>query len=139
MLSHVAAVGDEVSGIVCAECGEQNDPTALTCRACQKQLRHSCPKCAAPVDADAAWCATCGLLRSGFFEECVRQDTAARTAAAHRQRRFALIDNIAVIAVVAIFIGLAWWQQLRRDAWEWKVWLAITVWYVVMWAFSKSK
>jgi ribosomal protein L40E len=138
-LSHVAALGDEVSGIVCAECGEQNDPTALTCRACQKPLRHSCPKCAAPVNADASWCASCGLPRSGFFGECVRQDTAARTAAAHRNRRFSLIDDIVLIAVLAILIGLAWWQQLRRDAWEWKVWLAITVWYVVMWAFSKSK
>jgi hypothetical protein len=84
-LSHVAALGDEVSGIVCAECA------------------------------------------------------AARTVAAHRNRRFALIDNIVLIAVLAIFISLSWWQQLRRDAWEWKVWLAITVWYVVIWVFSKSK
>ena len=134
VLSHIAALGDEVSGIVCAECGEQNDPTALACRACQKRLLHSCPKCAASVGADAAWCVACGLLRSSFFEECVRQDTTARTTSTQRLRRFAVIDNILVVAVIAIFIGLAWWQQLRRDAWEWKAWLAITVWWVVMWA-----
>ena len=42
-------------------------------------------------------------------------------------------------AVVAIFILVAWWQEFRRDAWEWKVWLGVTVWYLVMWAFAKSR
>jgi hypothetical protein len=31
------------------------------------------------------------------------------------------------------------WQEFRRDAWEWKVWLGVTVWYIVMWAMAKSK
>ena len=42
-------------------------------------------------------------------------------------------------AVVGIFILLACRQHLRPDAWEWKVWLGLTLWYVIMWALTKSK
>ena len=139
VLSHIAAVGDEVSGVVCSQCGEQNDPTAVTCRSCTKPLLHSCPRCDESLAPDASWCPKCGLPRAGFFEECVRQDVAARATEARKWRRFAVADNIVATAVVAIFILVAWWQQLRSDAWEWKVWLAVTVWHLVMWAFAKSR
>jgi len=88
---------------------------------------------------DAFFCPKCGLLRAGFFDECVRQDVAARTAKARSARRFAVIDNIAAIAVVVIFILIACEVHLRSDAWEWKAWLGVTVWFLVMWAFAKSK
>ena len=139
MLSPIAAVGDEVSGIICPECGEENSPTALMCCSCAKSLAHSCPKCAESLATDAASCPKCGLSRTGFFEECIRQDVAARAAEARKWRRFAVADNIVATAVVAIFILVAWWQEFRRDAWEWKVWLGVTVWYLVMWAFAKSR
>jgi hypothetical protein len=63
----------------------------------------------------------------------------ARAAEVQKKRRAAAIDDIVGIAVVAIFILLAWWQRLRSDAWDWKVWLAVTVWYLVMWALAKSR
>jgi uncharacterized membrane protein YvbJ len=139
VLSHVAAVGNEASGTICAECGEQNEPAALTCRSCARPLLHSCPKCAGSLETDATSCLACGLSRTDFFEECVRQDIATRTAAARRKARFAAMDDIGAIAVVSIFILIAWWQQLRSEASEWKVWLGVTVWYLAMWALAKSR
>lgn len=139
VLSHIAAVGNEVSGVICAECGAENDPTAATCRGCRKPLLHSCPRCDVPLAPEARFCASCGLARADFFGECVQQDVAARATEARKWRRFAVADNIVATAVVAIFILIAWWQGFRRDAWEWKVWLGVTVWYLVMWAFAKSR
>jgi hypothetical protein len=92
-----------------------------------------------PLAPEARFCASCGLARADFFEECVRQDVTARATEARKWRRFAIADNIVATAVVAIFILVAWRQEFRRDAWEWKVWLGVTVWFLVMWAFAKSR
>ena len=100
---------------------------------------HSCPKCAEPLGANAVSCLKCGLSRTHFFEECVRQQLEAREVQARTLRRRATIDDIAGFGVVGVFILLAWWQGLRSNAWEWKAWLGVTVWYVVMWALAKSK
>ncbi|MGH2609941.1 MAG: double zinc ribbon domain-containing protein [Vicinamibacterales bacterium] len=139
MLSHVAAVGGEVSGIICPECGEQNDPAGMDCRACAKTLAHTCPRCAESLATGVASCPSCGLWRQDFFDECVRQDLAARKAEARRWRLFAAVDDTVLVAVLGIMILLAWWQELRPDAWEWKAWLGVTVWFLVMWAFAKSR
>jgi hypothetical protein len=139
VLSHIAALGNEVSGVICTECGAENDPTAATCRGCRKPLLHSCPQCDEPLAPEARFRASCGLPRANFFAECVRQEVAARAAEARTWRRFAVADNITATTVVAIFIVLAWWQRLRSDAWEWKAWLGVTVWYLVMGALAKSK
>jgi len=92
-----------------------------------------------PLAPDARFCASCGLARADFFGECVQQDVAARATKARTWRRFAVADNIVATALVTIFILVAWWQGFRRDAWEWKVWLGVTVWHLVMWAFAKSR
>jgi hypothetical protein len=139
VLTHIAAVGGEVSGIICPECGEQNDPARMECRACARALAHTCPRCAQALAIGAASCPSCGLSRRDFFDECVRQDVAAREAEARRWRRFAAVDDAILVAVVGIMILLAWWQELRPDAWAWKIWLGVTVSFVVMWAFAKSR
>ena len=125
VLSHIAAVGEEVSGVICL-CGKENDPTAPNCRACANTLAHTCPRCTASLAPDATSCPSCWLSRQDFFDECVRQDVAARTAEARRKRRAATIDDIVGLAIVGTFILVAWWQELRSDAWEWKAWLLVT-------------
>ena len=47
-------------GVACPYCGTINDPEAMFCASCGKQIgKMSCPNCGAELDADADFCETC--------------------------------------------------------------------------------
>jgi hypothetical protein len=39
---------------------------------------------------------------------------------------------------ITIFVLTGWWQGFRGDASAWKVWLFLTLMYLMMWGLSKS-
>lgn len=138
VISNIAILGDEISGIVCGACGEQNRPDAEDCRFCGLTLTRNCPRCGEPVGIDAAMCEGCGLDAAAFFDECVRIDIARAEALSRRRRRAARIDDIVAIGCVTAFALAGWRQRFRSDAPEWQIALYVTVLYLVMWALAKS-
>ena len=137
VLSHVAAIGDEVSAVVCLSCGGENGPAARDCCGCGQTLTHTCPRCGASVQRDAVSCSACELERRSFYYECLRTELARAESQARMRRRAIFVDDAVAVGFVTIFVLTGWWQGFRRDA-SAKAWLFFTLMYLMMWVLSKS-
>ena len=138
VLSHVAAIGDDVTAVVCLTCGGQNGPASRDCIGCGQTLSHSCPRCGASVQIDAVSCPACEFERGDFYDECVRKELARAESQARKLRRATFIDDAVGVGFVTIFALTGWWQGFRSDASAWKFWLFLTLMYLMMWILSKS-
>lgn len=137
VFAHIAAVGEEISGLVCNACGEQNSPAATECRGCGQALTISCPRCGHHLHVDAVQCGKCDLPKSAFFDDCIQKELKQIEAQLRQRRRADVFDNVVAFVMVTVLAVLAWWQGLRNDAIEWQLWLFLTVLYVLMWVLGK--
>ena len=138
VLSHVAAIGDDVAGVVCARCGGQSGPGARECTSCGQLLTQVCPRCGKSVQLNATSCPTCKLERERFYDECVRKELARGESEVRKRRRARIADDLVAVAFVATFLSVGTWQRFHRDAVAWKVWLLFTLLYLLMWALAKT-
>jgi hypothetical protein len=138
VLSLIAVLGHEISGVVCFNCGEQNEPKANECTLCGQTLMHTCPRCGQALPTDAVSCQTCDLLRPAFFAESVRKELARTESQAGKRRRADIADDVVALGLVTIFILVGWWQGFQREAAAWQILLLITFLYLLMWALAKS-